>query len=127
MPRCESIESVGRAAFRDLDAVLALTAPAPETAPNRDIANITTLVETMRRAGMDVSMTIEGDRGELPNIVEWSAYRIVQEALTNVAKHAPRAGVRVAIRFEPTRGRGVRRGRRRSASASRRPDGRAGV
>ena len=98
----ESIESVGRAAFRDLDAVLALTAPAPETVSNRDIANITMLVETMRRAGMDVSMTIDGDRGELPNIVEWSAYRIVQEALTNVAKHAPRAGVRVAIRFEPT-------------------------
>ena len=94
---------------------------------NRDIANITMLVETMRRAGMDVSMTIDGDRGELPNIVEWSAYRIVQEALTNVAKHAPRAGVRVAITVRadrwsrcPSRTTAIR-------AASRRPDGRAGV
>ena len=93
---------MGRAAFRDLDAALALIAGAGHRPRSADIANVTTLVEAMRQRRHDVAMTIEGERGELPNVVDWSAYRIVQEALTNVAKHAPRATVRVA---DPVRGR----------------------
>jgi signal transduction histidine kinase len=100
--RLESLESAGRAAFRELDAVLAVSATAAEDGPGRDIESLADLVEVMRQAGMDVEMSIEGERADVSNIVQWSTYRIVQEALTNVAKHAPRARARVAIAVSAT-------------------------
>jgi signal transduction histidine kinase len=51
---------------------------------------------------MDVSLDVEGEPDALPTIVDWSAYRVVQEALTNVAKYAPDARVAVTLRYTPT-------------------------
>jgi signal transduction histidine kinase len=51
----------------------------------------------MRAAGLHVDLDLHGDGVPISTLVDWSAYRIVQEALTNVAKHAPLAQATVRI------------------------------
>jgi signal transduction histidine kinase len=53
----------------------------------------------VREAGLPVELTVEGDPAELPPGVDLSAYRIVQEALTNALKHAGPATARVTVRY----------------------------
>jgi signal transduction histidine kinase len=97
----ETLEATGRSAFRDLDSALGIAAPT-ELQPERGLGSVPELVETMRDAGLAVELDVDGGGNEeLSTLVEWSAYRILQEALTNVAKHAPAARVRVTIRHEP--------------------------
>jgi signal transduction histidine kinase len=54
----------------------------------------------MAEAGVPVATEVVGERGEVPIGVDLAAYRIVQEALTNVLKHAGRAKVDVRVRYE---------------------------
>jgi signal transduction histidine kinase len=54
-----------------------------------------------RTAGLAVTVTVTGTRGQLPDDVDQAAYRIVQEALTNVSRHAGGAGATVALRYRP--------------------------
>jgi signal transduction histidine kinase len=61
------------------------------TMPLPDVAGVPVLVERFRSAGADVTLTIDGDIGKLPATVGLAVYRILQEALTNVIKHAPGA------------------------------------
>ncbi|GGV05715.1 two-component sensor histidine kinase [Streptomyces filipinensis] len=76
------------------------TGPAPD-APQPNLARLDSLLENTRAAGVDVVKAEEGDaRGYSPG-VELSAYRIVQEALSNVLRHAPGARVRVDIAHFP--------------------------
>ncbi|MEU6771851.1 sensor histidine kinase [Streptomyces sp. NPDC046759] len=76
------------------------TGPAPD-APQPNLARLDSLLENTRAAGADVVKAEEGDaRGYSPG-VELSAYRIVQEALSNVLRHAPGAKVRVEIAHFP--------------------------
>jgi signal transduction histidine kinase len=96
----ESIEAMGRTAFRDLDVALALTSGVPDRSPSRGLAGVPELTEVMCRAGMRVELTVEGERGDISTLVDWSGYRIVQESLTNVAKHAPGATAHVTIRYD---------------------------
>jgi signal transduction histidine kinase len=58
------------------------------------------LLEQVRAAGLPVELSITGDRRPLDAGVELSAYRIVQEALTNALKHARGAHARVELRYE---------------------------
>ena len=60
------------------------------------------LIEQVRAAGLPVELSIEGDRRPLDAGIELSAYRIVQEALTNALKHASGARARVRMRYERT-------------------------
>lgn len=70
-----------------------------ELAPQPGLARLDELVEQMRDAGLPVELTIEGDRRALTPGVDLPAYRIVQEALTNVLKHAGSARASVVVRF----------------------------
>jgi signal transduction histidine kinase len=68
-----------------------------ELAPQPGIAALPALVAGLREAGLPVSLDIDSERRPLPATVDVSAYRIVQEALTNTLKHAGAASARVKI------------------------------
>ncbi|GLW49127.1 two-component sensor histidine kinase [Streptomyces sp. NBRC 14336] len=81
---------------RVLGVVRAEDYEAPD-APQPTLADLDALLANVREAGLDVTKTVTGAVRELPQGVELSAYRIVQEALSNTLRHAPgaRAGVEV--------------------------------
>ncbi|MEY9936248.1 sensor histidine kinase [Streptacidiphilus sp. MAP5-3] len=76
-----------------------------ERAPQPGIDSIPDMVRAARQAGMQVDLTLTGGPERTPGVVDVSAYRIVQEALSNAGRHAP--GARVAIEVHRTRS-GVR-------------------
>jgi signal transduction histidine kinase len=95
----EGLEETGRDAFRDLDIALGLSDRSP-VASDYGLDAVPQLVETMRAAGLAIDLDFDADTEKSATLVEWSAYRILQEALTNVAKHAPAARVHVSVRSE---------------------------
>jgi signal transduction histidine kinase len=70
-----------------------------ELTPQPRLAQLGLLLEQVRGAGLDVELHVEGDSQVLPPGVELSAYRIVQEALTNVLKHAHVSRAHVLLRY----------------------------
>ncbi|MBV8297801.1 MAG: MASE1 domain-containing protein, partial [Acidimicrobiia bacterium] len=98
----QSLEDVGRHAFGDLDAALGLADAPPDGVANLGLASVPSLVDVMRGAGMSVDLVVDGDSSTpVSTLVDWSGYRIVQESLTNAAKHAANAHVEVWVRYEP--------------------------
>ena len=100
-------------------------------APQPGLADVPTLVGQLREAGLPVELGIDGERRELPVGIELSAYRIVQEALTNALKHAGDArAASYPLRQRLARAGDQRRRRGRLADPPRRPraggDARAG-
>jgi signal transduction histidine kinase len=98
----DSIESSGREALTELRRLLGAvrTDDAPsELTPQPGLSRLDDLVEQVRAAGLDVELSIEGDPRELPVGVDLSAYRIVQEALTNVLRHASATNAVVTVRY----------------------------
>ncbi|MFB6893365.1 sensor histidine kinase [Kitasatospora sp. NPDC056327] len=71
---------------------------APE-APQPTLERLDDLLAGVRAAGLDVRAVVSGDRRPLPEGVELSAYRIVQEALSNTLRHAPGATARVELAY----------------------------
>ena len=67
--------------------------------PQPGLADLDQLVSNVRSAGLHVDLRVEGERSPLSPGVDLSAYRIVQEALTNVLKHAESATVEVTVRY----------------------------
>jgi signal transduction histidine kinase len=65
------------------------------------LANLERLAERTHRAGVPVDLRVEGPPLELPPGVDFAAYRVVQEALTNAIKHAAGARATVIVRYEP--------------------------
>ncbi len=92
-----SRESLGE--MRRLLGVLRSDAPAP-TAPQPGLADLAELVEWTRSAGTPVTLEMRGSMSGLPAAVDVSAYRILQEALTNAARHA--TGAPVHLRLDRT-------------------------
>ncbi|WP_217496461.1 sensor histidine kinase [Curtobacterium sp. SGAir0471] len=74
---------------------------APDRSPVPGLDRLADLVERARAAGVDVTADVEGDLAQLDRTVDRSAFRIVQESLTNVMKHAPEHRARIAVRVEP--------------------------
>jgi signal transduction histidine kinase len=93
-----------RQALRDMRQLLGvLRADGERTAssPAPALSDLDELVEGMRAAGTRVDLRVGGDVRLLPEGLELSAYRIVQEALTNVVKHAATDHARVLLRYQP--------------------------
>jgi signal transduction histidine kinase len=96
----EKIENSGRQALAETRRLLGvLRDPAEETglAPQPGIGELDTLADTVRAAGLRVNLAVTGDPATLPAAADVSVYRIVQEALTNVLKHAGPARADVTI------------------------------
>ena len=97
-----AVEETGRQALGEMRRLLGiLRGDHHETrlAPQPGIAALDALVEQVRAAGLPVDVVVEGEAKPLPPGVDVSAFRVVQEALTNVLKHAGAARARVAIRY----------------------------
>ncbi len=95
-----AIRQAGREASRELRATLEALRE-DGTAPPPGLADVPELVERARTTGLDATLTVEGRRQEVPAAVGRTAYRIVQEALTNVARHAAAATASVRIDHRP--------------------------
>jgi len=97
----ETVERTGRSALTEMRRLLGmLRADANEPlAPQPGLSEIHVLVTQLREAGLPVELQVDGDPRELPVGIELSAYRIVQEALTNALKHAGNARASVHIRY----------------------------
>ncbi|MFE3299391.1 sensor histidine kinase [Streptomyces sp. NPDC059202] len=91
-----AIQEAGREATRELRATLEALRD-DDTTPPRGLDHIPELVEQTSRAGLEATLTIEGQRSDVPAAVDRTAYRIVQESLTNVARHAGAATASVHI------------------------------
>jgi signal transduction histidine kinase len=96
--------SVGRDSLSEMRRLVGAFGPAPDAlAPPVGVAALPALVERIQAAGLPVRLTVDGSPANLPAGVEISAYRIVQEALTNTIKHAgpgARATVRLSLHPE---------------------------
>lgn len=90
-------------ALRDLREVIGLlrTGPAGGERPQPELADLTRLVEEARAAGGRIELTGPPDGPAPPPLTGGTAYRIVQEALTNARKHAPGVGVAVRVSGSP--------------------------
>jgi len=96
-----AVENAGRQALDELRHLMGVLRPEAEVdalGPQPGIADVPRLVEQLNDAGLKVSLSVGGALGDLSARVELSAYRIVQEALTNVLKHAG-PGVQAEVRL----------------------------
>ena len=101
-----AVEVTGRSALEELRRILGLLrddeTPQPSLAPAPGMADLDELAEVVRAAGTPVSLTVTGDVTELPPAAALTVYRIIQEALTNVVKHAGGAAAAVRVAAGPT-------------------------
>nr|WP_250762748.1 sensor histidine kinase [Streptomyces sp. MSC1_001] len=88
------------AEMRRLLSVLRSDGSEGERAPQPGLDRVQQLVEATVRAGVPAELRLAADLGDVPQAVDLSAYRIVQEALANVVRHAPGASTRVSVRAD---------------------------
>jgi signal transduction histidine kinase len=97
----ESIEMIGRTAQDELRVVLGLLrdedARAAALAPAPRLVDLKELVDTVRASGTPVELRTSGTDRQLSPALELTLYRVVQEALTNVVRHAPQARATVDL------------------------------
>jgi signal transduction histidine kinase len=100
-----AIESAGREALSDMERMLGVLRESEvisrELGPQPGLLQVDGLATQVSEAGLPVEVTVQGRPLDLPASVELSAYRIVQEALTNALKHSGGSRARVTIRYEP--------------------------
>jgi signal transduction histidine kinase len=98
-----TVEQIGRGALTEMRRLVGMlrSDSADELAPQPALDDLPRLVAQVQEAGLPVELQIEGERRELPVGIELSAYRIVQEALTNALKHAGDARASVHVRYAP--------------------------
>jgi signal transduction histidine kinase len=95
-----AVQQAAQEALREMRRLLGvLRADQADYAPQPGLARLPELVDEARRAGFPVELREEGERGEVAHGVDLAAFRIVQEALTNVRKHAGRVSTPVGVRY----------------------------
>jgi signal transduction histidine kinase len=105
------VEASGRTAMTELRHMLDLLAPAEEAAaadtgpgalrPQPGLDQVPALIDRVRAAGLDAELSVTGTPYPLPPGLDLAAYRVVQEALTNVIKHAGTARTAVHVDYCP--------------------------
>jgi signal transduction histidine kinase len=99
-----AIKQTSAETLRELRSVLGTLRQVDEDLPRGpapSLSNLEGLIERMEEAGIDVDVRTEGDLQPLPAAVDLAAYRIVQEALTNVARHSGGATAQVRVSRSP--------------------------
>jgi signal transduction histidine kinase len=100
-----AVENAGRTTMTELRHLLGLLAPAADGSddgglgPQPSLSRLSTLVDRIAFAGLPVDVRISGDPRPLPSGVDVTAYRIVQESLTNALKHGSGGKAEVTIRY----------------------------
>jgi signal transduction histidine kinase len=97
----ETVERTGRSALTETRRLLGMLRDesAEPLTPQPGLDDVPMLVEQLSEAGLPVEFDLDGERRELPVGIDLSAYRIVQEALTNTLKHAGDAQATVRVRY----------------------------
>jgi len=98
------VEQAGRTALAEMRRLLGAMrsdADGVELGPQPGLDELDSLVEDVTRAGLPVRLHVDGERVPLPRAIDLSAYRIVQEGLTNTLKHAHASHADVTVRYRP--------------------------
>jgi signal transduction histidine kinase len=98
-PALLAIQEAGADAARELRATLNVLRSQDQDGDGSGLGQLDSLVARARSAGLPVTVTVSGARRRLPPDVDQAAYRIVQEALTNVSRHAGQACAAVSLHY----------------------------
>jgi signal transduction histidine kinase len=104
-----SLERLGREAVDEMRRVVGILREGAggeavaDPAPQPSLSRLDTVLAELRAGGMPVELVVTGDPVELPQLVDVSAVRVVQEALSNVVRHAGGAATRVELAYDPGR------------------------
>jgi signal transduction histidine kinase len=101
----EAIEQSGRSSLVEMQRLLGLLrddADGAPLAPQPRVMELPHLAEHLRGTGLEVAIDFEGDPVELEPAIDLSAYRIVQESLTNALRHGTATTARVVVGFRPS-------------------------
>jgi signal transduction histidine kinase len=100
----EGVEKAGRTALAEMRRLLAAMrtdGDEAELTPQPGLDGLDSLAAEVGRAGLPVRLHVDGDPFPLPRAIDLSAYRIVQEGLTNTLKHARASAADVTVRYRP--------------------------
>jgi signal transduction histidine kinase len=100
----QGVEQAGRTALAEMRRLLGAMrndGDEAELAPQPGLDGLDSLLEEVGRAGLPVQLEVEGKPFPLPRAIDLSAYRIVQEGLTNALKHARASDAEVTVRYRP--------------------------
>ena len=100
----QAVERAGRTALAEMRRLLGAMredGDGVQLGPQPGLDDLRPLLEEVGRAGLPVSLHVEGDRHPLPRALDLSAYRIAQEGLTNALKHAQATRADVTVRYLP--------------------------
>ena len=100
----QGVERTGRAALTEMRRLLGAMRDEgqdAELAPQPGLDSLESLLDEVGRAGLHVRLHREGEPSPLPRAIELSAYRIIQEGLTNALKHAQASHADVTLRYAP--------------------------
>ncbi|HSP08789.1 MAG TPA: sensor histidine kinase [Candidatus Dormibacteraeota bacterium] len=96
-----TIEKVGREALGEMRRMVGMLRAGASAEPQPGLRDLDALVGRVRESGLNVDISVGGERRDLPAGVELCAYRVIQEALTNALKHAGTAKVTVRLDYRP--------------------------
>jgi signal transduction histidine kinase len=99
----QSIETTARDTLSELNRLLGVLRKQPDAplTPQPGLDQVEALLKSARDAGLDATLKVTGDQRPLPAALDLSAYRILQEAITNVLKHANATRVELTIDYQP--------------------------